>query len=102
MSPTSRVFRYATFDLRALLSLAEQFRDVSCSCDESVEPNGGSQHWAIVLSFDDGVEWIFRSPRQDNGFSEKTIAELIESEVATMKFLKQNSSIPLPDVKSHW
>ncbi|RDW72089.1 hypothetical protein BP5796_08123 [Coleophoma crateriformis] len=29
------------------------------------------------------------------------MAELIESEVATMKFLKQNSSIPLPDVMGH-
>lgn len=31
----------------------------------------------------------------------RTVAELLDSEVATMKYIKLNSSIPVPDVFSH-
>ena len=33
--------------------------------------------------------------------SPETVAELLDSEVAIMKYVKLNSSIPVPDVFSH-
>lgn len=62
----------------------------------------GSMNWAIVLLFNDGLEWIFRSPMSDNGLSRELYEELLESEVATMKYVKSNSTIPVPEVFDHW
>ncbi|KAF4630908.1 hypothetical protein G7Y89_g7225 [Cudoniella acicularis] len=98
MSPNKGVFFYATFDLSALLSLAEHLRQSPCSCDESKRPESGALNWAITLLFKDGAEWIFRSPRKCHDISPETIARVLESEVATMKYVKLNSSIPVPEV----
>ncbi|TVY13106.1 hypothetical protein LARI1_G008763 [Lachnellula arida] len=98
MSPEKGVFFYAKFNLSALLHLAGQLRDTLCSCDESKRPESGALNWAITLSFEDGVEWIFRSPRRCHDISPETTASLLESEVATMKYVKLNSSIPVPEV----
>jgi hypothetical protein len=102
ISPTPRIFSYATFNQSALVSHAEKLRRARCSCDISQEPMSGSHNWAIVLTFDDdGGDWIFRSPRPDNGFSEQTTLKMIESEVASMQVSKLNG-IPVVEVKSHW
>lgn len=62
----------------------------------------GSHNWALVLTFDDnGEDWIFRSPRLDSGFSEETIAMMVESEVISIRVLKQNC-IPVVEVQSYW
>ncbi|KAH6667124.1 hypothetical protein B0J14DRAFT_183036 [Halenospora varia] len=86
MSSTPRIFSYATFNLSALVNLAEKLRCARCFCDDSQKPMSG--------------DWIFRSPRPDNGFSEHTTLNMIESEVASIKFSKLNS-IPVVEVKSH-
>lgn len=98
MSPENGVFLYAKFNLPALLHLAGQLRDMLCSCDESQRPESGALNWAIILSFEDGVEWIFRSPRRCRGIFPETTAMLLESEIAAMKYVKLNSSIPVPEV----
>ncbi|KAH7308766.1 hypothetical protein BKA65DRAFT_353571, partial [Rhexocercosporidium sp. MPI-PUGE-AT-0058] len=55
----------------------------------SQEPMAGSHNWAIVLTFDDDEEdWIFRSPRLDSGFSEETIAIIVDSEVTSIQVSK--------------
>ncbi|EDN90805.1 predicted protein [Sclerotinia sclerotiorum 1980 UF-70] len=54
----------------------------------SQQPLCGSLNWAIVLTFVDSVEWIFRCPQMNNGISIHTALELLESEVATMKYIK--------------
>ena len=92
------MFFYAKFDLSALLHLAGQLRDTPCSCDVSKRPESGALNWAIAILFEDGVEWIFRSPRTCHDISPETTARLLESEVATMKYVKLNSSIPVPEV----
>lgn len=57
------IFRYANFDVQPLCHLASELRQgKNCSCDMNQLPAGGSFNWAIFLSFDDGVEWGFRSP----------------------------------------
>jgi hypothetical protein len=64
----------------------------------SKQAKSGSLNWAILLSFEDGIEWVFRSPRKFHDISPETSAELLESEVATLKYIKLNSSIPVPEV----
>jgi len=98
MPKKTGVFFYATFDLSALLHLAGQLRNIPCSCDSSKQPESGSLNWAIFLPFEDGVEWVFLSPRKCHDISPDTTAKLLESKVATMKYIKQNSSIPVPEV----
>ena len=44
------------------------------------------------------MEWVFLSPRKCHDISPDTTAKLLESKVATMKYIKQNSSIPVPEV----
>lgn len=40
-------------------------------------PLGGSLNWAVILTFDDGVEWIFRSPRQSYDDTGEDYASLL-------------------------
>ena len=94
-----RLFSHAEFDLTALLHLAAQLRQIPCSCDLSQRPRSGSLNWTIVLSFEDGVEWLFRSPRTYYSCLDSTTAGLlIASEAATLKYIRLNSFIPVPDV----
>ncbi|KAK4031791.1 hypothetical protein C8A01DRAFT_41762 [Parachaetomium inaequale] len=96
------VFRYAPsqFDLDALLLLASRLRQQPCSCNKSKPPLAGSLNWAIFVSFDDGVEWAFRSP--DSGrrafLSDEYTSRILASEVATLEYVKRHSSIPVPEV----
>lgn len=93
-----QVFLYAKFDTPALTQLAENLRHVPCVCDLNQSPRSGALNWAIFLVFKDGVEWVFRSPRKPYYSSPETTAELLKSEVATMKYIRQNSSVPVPDI----
>lgn len=53
----------------------------------------------MFISFNDGVEWVFRSPTaEEDDISLEAAGELLESEVATMKYIKENSSIPIPNI----
>ncbi|KAF2271256.1 uncharacterized protein EI97DRAFT_497351 [Westerdykella ornata] len=94
------IFLHAEFDLHALLCLAKRLRKRACTCELSQRPIGGSFNWTIVLSFDDGVEWIFRSPRTHRayGIHDDAAALLLASEAATLKYIKKHSSIPVPEV----
>jgi hypothetical protein len=99
MAAKSRVPWHSKFNLPALLERASQLRNVPCSCDLSQRPISGSLNWAIFLSFKDSVEWVFRSPTiGKDDLSLEFAGELLESEVATMKYIKLNSTIPVPDV----
>lgn len=95
------IFHHAKFDLQALLRLAARLRNRPCTCNLSQKPLSGSFNWAINLVFDDGVQWIFRSPRTHYGLNEETVGNLLASEAATLKFIKENSSIPVPEVFSY-
>lgn len=101
MSKKTGVFLYATFNLSALLHLAGQLRNIPCSCNSSQQPESGSLSWAIFLSFEDGVKWVFLSPRKSHDISPETTAKWLESSVATMKYIKLNSAIPVPEVFQH-
>lgn len=56
------IFACGKFDVTALLQIARHIRQVPCWCDEGRRPTGGSVNWVIFVFFEDGVEWVFRSP----------------------------------------
>lgn len=100
--PRPKIFRWAKFNLEALLFLAEKLRGQSCTCDESKTPKSGSLNWVIFITFDDGLEWVFRSPRYDTHmFSEETASKILISEASTLKYLEAHCQIPVPKVYSY-
>lgn len=100
MQKRATIFQYADFDIDALCQLASNLRGgQNCSCDPCQIPKSGSFNWAVRLSFTDGVEWLLRSPRQDYGYlSEDISGLLLASEAATLRYIKANSTIPVPEV----
>lgn len=97
-----KVFLYYKFNLEALVSLAESLRGQKCSCDTSVAPKSGGLNWVIFIAFEDGIEWVFRSPRNSGHriVSNESAQKMLISEAAALKFLKKNTSIPIPEVFS--
>lgn len=104
MSPATRpkIFAYAKFNLDALLSLATRLRGRPCSADPSTRPKTGSLNWVIFITFDDGIEWAFRSPRNGPSaiLTEESASKLLVSEASTLNYLRANSSVPVPEVYS--
>ncbi|OAL73061.1 protein kinase subdomain-containing protein [Trichophyton violaceum] len=97
------IFRYAVFNVDALCQLASSLRfGRCCCCDVTQVPVGGSLYWAVFVYFDDGVEWVFRSPRYDGAIrSLATIQKLVASEAATLKYINSYSAIPVPEVYAY-
>lgn len=97
-----KVFAYAKFDLDALILLATRLRGQSCTVDTSTRPKAGSTHWAIFITFEDGVEWVFRSPRRGLSaiITEESASKLLISEASTLKYLRALGSILVPEVFS--
>ncbi|MCJ1264992.1 hypothetical protein MMC22_004867 [Lobaria immixta] len=93
------VFGHTKFSVFSLLYLAEELRGVSCGCDSNQHPTLDGFCWTIKIIFVDGVEWLFRSPyKYPDDEREKTVLNLLESEVATLRYIRNNSSIPVPEV----
>lgn len=92
------VFFHADFNLRHLLRLAEQLRRQPCTCDESQIPKEGALNWAIFLEFDDGVEWVFRAPCPTYAVDQGVAGRLVASEAATLEYIREHTSIPVPEV----
>ncbi|KAK2807855.1 hypothetical protein FQN50_005244 [Emmonsiellopsis sp. PD_5] len=97
------IFRNATFEVDALCRLASSLRQGRvCSCDVNQTPADGSFSWVVFLTFDDGVEWVFRSPHDDGAIrSTETNNTLLASEAATLKYIKSHSAIPVPEVYAY-
>ncbi|KAI7760434.1 hypothetical protein LZL87_008524 [Fusarium oxysporum] len=94
LPPRSKIFRWAKLNLEALLLLAEKLRGRSCTCDESKVPKNGSLNWVIFITFDDGVQWVFRSLRYDaHMFSDETASKILLSEANREKIMNQLGAI---------
>ncbi|KAH0602458.1 uncharacterized protein H6S33_008797 [Morchella sextelata] len=69
------------------------------TCDLVSPPLCGSFNLLHVLKFSDGTKWILRIPMEGpEGFP--TDGRQLESEVKTMRFIRQNTTIPIPDIIS--
>lgn len=100
-SELGRIFSYGLFDLDALLALASHLRDgIPCTAKKNKKPSAGCLNWVVFLTFADGVQWVFRSPKFDAQLSDEAMEKQIASEVATMKYLKNNTVVPVPEVCS--
>ncbi|KGO67795.1 Aminoglycoside phosphotransferase [Penicillium italicum] len=97
------LFRYNAFDVAALCELASNMREnIACTCDLNQRPERGGFNWAVFVLFEDGIEWVLRSPVQNHPeLSYNSVAKLLSSEAATLKFLKAHTDIPVPDVYSY-
>ncbi|KAH7127330.1 hypothetical protein EDB81DRAFT_907510 [Dactylonectria macrodidyma] len=83
------IFAHADFHLDALLSLAAKLREgCSCNADVSQRPKAGSLNWAIFITFDDGVEWVFRPPRSRMSplVTSESASKMVISEAVTLKY----------------
>ncbi|KAF4462691.1 kinase-like domain [Fusarium albosuccineum] len=98
-----RIYRYAKFNLDALLALGEKLRGRPCTCDTTKPPKFGSLNWVVFLLFDDGIEWVFRSPRTGLSaiLTDESASKMLVSEASTLKYLRAHSSIPVPEVYSY-
>lgn len=87
-----RIFYFSNFNLKALLSLSEQLRSRQSTCDVAKMSKCGSLHVnrAIFVTFDDGIERVFRSPMagRNHFYSVETSSKIVESEASTLMYLK--------------
>ena len=99
---TESIFSYAKFNTDSPISLCRSLRDQPCTCDVTQHPEAGSLSWVIFVSFDDGVEWVFRSPRLGLHaiMNDESAIEMLVSEAATLKYLNAHTSVPVPEVYS--
>jgi aminoglycoside phosphotransferase (APT) family kinase protein len=64
---------------------------------ESDEHRSGSYNWIIQFVFTHGEEWIVRFP---NGPKVKHPDKKVEAEVSTLKLIRDETDIPVPEVKA--
>jgi isoamyl acetate esterase len=93
-------------DLQGLRSIASGLRD-GLNCTISEKYTCGAYNLVFEIVFDDGVSWIARlrsaSPMQvvsqEFVFESPTYKlHIMESEVATMRYVRENSTIPVPEI----
>lgn len=94
----SDVFFYAEFDLAALLKLVERLRGRPCSCNQFQRPCAGAFNFVVFLEFDDGVEWVFRAPSARYAAPQGDPGRILASEAATIKYIRENSDVPVTEV----
>ncbi|KAL3471246.1 hypothetical protein BJX99DRAFT_266924 [Aspergillus californicus] len=100
--PRPDIFTYADFDLQALCRQASTLRQgASCACNPDQRPASGSFNWAVFISFEDGVRWVFRSPHERAFMPMEMGMKLLASEAATLRYLKAHSDIPVPEVYNY-
>ncbi|KAF8904709.1 kinase-like domain-containing protein [Gymnopilus junonius] len=84
--------------LDGLITIASRIRGVGCTVDVE-NPFYGSFNLIYAVTFLDGVKWAARIPL--HGVKESfhdSDAKALKSQALTMRFIKQNTSIPVPDV----
>ncbi|KAJ5185394.1 Aminoglycoside phosphotransferase [Penicillium cf. griseofulvum] len=98
------LFKYYEFDVGALCQLASKMRrEIACSCDLNQRPKRGGFNWTVFILFEDGLQWVLRSPVVQNSpeLSNESVSKLLASEAATLKYLKAYTDITVPDVYSY-
>lgn len=97
------VFTYVDFDLQAACRQASTLRQgIPCTCNPDQRPASGSFNWAIFISFEDGLRWVFRSPHSRSLMQPTRSMKLLASEAAILRYLRAHSDIPVPEVCDYW
>ncbi|KAI5306985.1 hypothetical protein KEM56_005904 [Ascosphaera pollenicola] len=100
-----KIFCHSHFDIQALCRLASNLRDnMPCTCDINQRPQNGAFNWVVFIVFEDGVQWVMRSP-YIGGYHAAApmdfLSKSLDSEAATLRYLKEHSDIPVPDIYSY-
>ncbi len=100
MYERASIFKYAEFNKLALCRLMSKLREEqSCFCDTSQISASDSFNWTILISFIDEMKWMLRFSRNDDEIKfDETNLILLASEVATLKYIKINSTISVPEI----
>lgn len=70
-------------------------------CALRTSPKFGSYHLAFPVVFKDGAKWLFKIPAAGYvGRWDSSAARALRSEALTMRMLRQQTSIPIPEVYS--
>ena len=86
--------------LEAVVALATSLRhDTKCKVSE--EFWHGTNNAAFKVTFEDGVEWICRVHEEAENVSSTYTTARLNSAVATMRYIKSNSSILVPTIHAH-
>ncbi|PFH45300.1 hypothetical protein AMATHDRAFT_44171 [Amanita thiersii Skay4041] len=87
--------------LEKLVNIASHIRSVpSTDCTIDIEkPLYGSFNLVYVITFSDATKWIARIPIHGvkESWSDRAAASM-ESQALTMRFIKQNTTIPIPEI----
>lgn len=85
--------------IRRLTNLNEEDKAISLECKIGLCPMFGSFHVLFPVIFSDGLEWLLKVPAAGHSGSwNESAARSIGSEAMTMKFLNENTTIPVPAV----
>ncbi|KAF2667398.1 hypothetical protein BT63DRAFT_456698 [Microthyrium microscopicum] len=89
--------RYQKFNLKALIKIAENAAGDGAVCTDMSKLPEGNFNKTFLVKMEDGRELIARLPNPNAGCSHYTTA----SEVATMDYVKNCLSIPVPKVLAY-
>lgn len=82
-----------------ILQRIQQHHPVTNTKPSVGEPMYGSYHVILPLTFDDGPRWVAKFPINGTaGKWDESSASALASEANTMRLLKRETTIPLPDV----
>jgi Phosphotransferase enzyme family len=87
--------------VRREISKGSGLKDWVFGCDvlDFAQPKWGAYNLLYTLEFSDGIKWVLRipSPGKDGRYT-SSCSRLIRSDALTMSFIRQNTSIPIPEV----
>jgi Phosphotransferase enzyme family len=73
--------------------------DSNMRCDLQKEPLWGGFHILYLITFTDGVKWLLKVPATGHSdHFDAGAARSLTSEALTMRFLKRETTIPIPEV----
>jgi serine/threonine protein kinase len=81
--------------------IAHTLIPISIECEVDPKYLSGSYHILFIVRFSDGALWIFKIPSwgHPNEHNDQVTANLV-SEACTMRLLKEQTTIPIPEVYS--
>jgi aminoglycoside phosphotransferase (APT) family kinase protein len=92
--------KFFNVHIDAVMTLARSVRN-GMPCKVSDEFAHGIDNVAFKVEFEDEVEWICRVHGEEENVSTTYTTAKLNSAVATMRYIKANSSIPVPTIYAH-